>query len=204
MPGPPLRRRLRSRKSPLIAAGDSFEARFTPPRAGTFIYHTHVDELRQQPAGMSGALIVLERGQRYDPATDIPVLITSPRDSADEAHTVLLNGRLAPAPLDVRVGVPHRLRFVNITIARPSIRVELRRDTTLLTWRALAKDGRELPAARQLARPARQQISIGETYDFEFTPAAAGEYRLEVRTGNGVLIAVMALRARGAGEPESP
>jgi hypothetical protein len=71
-------------------------------------------------------------------------------------------------------------------------------------WRALAKDGRELPAARQLARPARQQISIGETYDFELTPAAAGAYRLEVRTGNGVLIAVMPLRARGAGEPESP
>ncbi len=192
------------RVSPLIAPGDSFEARFTPPRAGTFIYHTHVDELRQQPAGMSGPLIVLEPGQRYDPGTDVPVLITSPPDSADEAHTVLLNGRLAPAPLDVRVGVPHRLRFINITIARPSIRVELRRDTTLLTWRALAKDGRELPAARQLARPARQQISIGETYDFELTPATAGEYRLEVRTGNGVLIAVMPLRARGAGEPESP
>jgi FtsP/CotA-like multicopper oxidase with cupredoxin domain len=190
--------------SPVIAPGDSFEARFTPPRAGTFIYHTHVDELRQQPAGMSGPLIVLEPGQRYDPATDVPVLITSPRDSADEAHTVLLNGRLTLAPLDVRVGVPYRLRFINITIARPSIRVELRRDTTLLMWRALAKDGRELPAARQLARPARQQISIGETYDFELTPAAAGAYRLEVRTGNGVLIAVMPLRARGAGEPESP
>jgi FtsP/CotA-like multicopper oxidase with cupredoxin domain len=191
------------RVSPLIAPGDSFEARFTPPRAGTFIYHTHVDELRQQPAGMSGPLIVLEPGQRYDPTTDIPVLITSPRDSADERHTVLLNGRLAPAPVDVRVGVPHRLRFINITISRPSIRVELRRDTTLLTWRAVAKDGGELPAARQLARPARQQISIGETYDFELTPAAAGEYRLEVRTGNGVLIAVMSLQATGAGERES-
>jgi hypothetical protein len=152
---------------------------------------------------MSGPLIVLEPGQRYDPATDIPVLITSPRDSADEAHTVLLNGRLAPAPLDVRLGVPLRLRFINITITRPSIRVELRQDTTLLTWRALAKDGGELPAARQLERPARQQISIGETYDFELTPDAV-EYRLEVRTGNGVLIAVMMLRGREAGEPESP
>jgi hypothetical protein len=153
---------------------------------------------------MSGPLIVLEPGQRYDPATDIPVLITSPRDSADEARTVLLNGRLAPAPVDVRVGVPHRLRFINITIGRPSIRVELRRDTTLLTWRALAKDGGELPAARQFARPARQQISIGETYDFELTPDAVGEYRLEVRTGNGVLIAMMSLRAREAGEPGGP
>jgi len=192
------------RMSPLIAAGDSFEARFSPPRAGTFIYHTHVDELRQQPAGMSGAIIVLEPGQRYDPVTDIAVLITTPRDSAEQRRTVLLNGRLAPAQVDVRVGVPHRVRFINITIGRPSIRLELRRDTTLLTWRALAKDGRELPAARQVARPARQQISIGETYDFELTPAAAGEYRLEVRTGNGVLIAVMSLRARGPGERESP
>lgn len=192
------------RVSPLIAAGDSFEARFTPPRAGTFIYHTHVDELRQQPAGMSGAIIVLDPGQRYDPATDIAVLITTPRDSADQGRTVLLNGRLAPAPVDLRVGVPHRLRLINITTGRPSIRLELRRDTTLLTWRALAKDGSELPAARQLVRPARQLISIGETYDFEVTPTAAGEYRLEVRTGNGVLIAVMPLRATEAGDPERP
>ena len=37
------------RLSPVIAPSDSFEARFTPPRSGTFIYHTHVDEPRQQP-----------------------------------------------------------------------------------------------------------------------------------------------------------
>jgi len=185
-----------TRLSPLVAPGDSFEARFTPPRAGTFIYHTHVDELRQQPAGLSGPLIVLEPGRRYDPATDIAVLITTPRDSADEAQTVFINGRRTPAPLDVQGGVPHRLRIINITIGRPSIRVELRRDTTLLSWRALAKDGGELPAARQLARPARQVISIGETYDFEVTPAAAGEYRVEVPRGSGTLLAVMLLRAR--------
>ena len=33
-------------------AGDSFVVRFTPPRAGTFIYHTHADESRQQHAGL--------------------------------------------------------------------------------------------------------------------------------------------------------
>ena len=47
------------RISPLIAPRDSFEARFTPPRAGTFIYHTHVDEERQQPAGLAGPIVVL-------------------------------------------------------------------------------------------------------------------------------------------------
>jgi len=35
------------RISPAIAPRDSFEARFTPPRSGTFIYHTHLDEVRQ-------------------------------------------------------------------------------------------------------------------------------------------------------------
>ena len=36
---------------------DSFVARFTPPRAGTFVYHTHVNESRQQLAGLAGALV---------------------------------------------------------------------------------------------------------------------------------------------------
>jgi FtsP/CotA-like multicopper oxidase with cupredoxin domain len=183
------------RLSPVIAPGDSFEARFTPPRAGTFIYHTHVDELRQQPAGMSGPIIVLEPGQRFDPATDIPVLISTPRDSSDQTHFVLLNGRRAPAPVQVRVGAPLRLRLINITLGRPSMRVEVRRDTTLLSWRARAKDGSELPATRQLVRPARQTISIGETYDFEFTPSEPGAYRLEVQRANGVQLAVMLLQA---------
>ena len=144
---------------------------------------------------MSGPLIVLEPGQRYDPATDIPVLLSTPRDSADQTRTVLLNGYLAPPPRAVRVGMPHRLRLINITVGRPSIRVELRRDTSVTVWRPLAKDGGELPAGRQLVRPARQMISIGETYDFEFTPAEAGEYRVEVRRGSGGLLAVIVLRA---------
>ena len=45
-----------ARLSPMIAPGDSFEARFTPPRSGTFIYHSHVDEPRQHRAGLIGAL----------------------------------------------------------------------------------------------------------------------------------------------------
>ena len=34
------------RLAPLVAPGDSFIARMTPPRAGTFIYHTHAHEAR--------------------------------------------------------------------------------------------------------------------------------------------------------------
>src|SRR5439155_6951843 len=71
--------------APVIAPADSFEVRFTPPRAGTFIYHTHVDELRQERGGLAGPLLVVEKG-RFDPTKDVTVLISSPSDSAEEEH----------------------------------------------------------------------------------------------------------------------
>jgi FtsP/CotA-like multicopper oxidase with cupredoxin domain len=184
------------RLAPMIAPGDSFDARFTPPRAGTFIYHTHIDELRQEPAGLAGPLIVLEPGARYDPATDLTVLISSPSDSAQEARAVLLNGSLAAAPLELRSGLAHRLRMINITIARPGMRMELRSDSAVGTWRVIAKDGAELPAGRQVTTSARQPISIGETVDVEVTPLGMGELRLEARTARGVLLGVVPVRVR--------
>src|SRR5262249_5482950 len=51
--------------APLIMPGDSFTAHITPPRAGTFIYHTHMHN-SQLFAGMYGPLIVLEPGQRFN------------------------------------------------------------------------------------------------------------------------------------------
>ena len=62
----------------MIHAGHEFEARFTPPRAGTFMYHTHMNEVEQVEAGLSGPLIVLEPGQVFDPARDHVVMATVP------------------------------------------------------------------------------------------------------------------------------
>ncbi len=41
-----------NRLAPIIAPGDSFVAHMTPPRAGTFIYHTHAGELAQLTGGL--------------------------------------------------------------------------------------------------------------------------------------------------------
>lgn len=195
------------RLAPVIAPGDSFTARFTPPRAGTFIYHTHVDEVRQEPAGLAGAIVVLEPGQAFDPATDHPVLITSPSSFEEGRTVVLLNGSAAPAPLVLRAGVPHRFRFVNMTTRRPALWVQLRRDTALVSWRPLAQDGADLPDARRAPGPAfLHNLSIGQTFDFEVVPDAPGELRLEVRSG-GVNVPVHPLLAtlpiRVVGEEEN-
>jgi FtsP/CotA-like multicopper oxidase with cupredoxin domain len=184
-----------SQLSPVIEPRDSFEVRFTPPRSGTFIYHTHAHEPRQLRAGLSGALLVLEPSQTYDPATDVPVLITIPRNAVDFGR-VLINGSLLPPPLDWKVGVTYRLRVINIHPVRTSLSAFLVSDSSRMTWRAIAKDGITLGAGDATDRRAQQQVSVGETYDFEFTPRAARDLRIEVRAAGGLLLGVQPIRVR--------
>jgi hypothetical protein len=58
-------------------------------------------------------------------------------------------------------------------------------DSTATRWLAVAKDGMDLPAHQRVMRPAWQPVSIGETYDFMFTPPAPGRYLLQVRNQRG-------------------
>ena len=181
------------RVAPVIAPADSFEARFTPPRSGTFIYHPHADEVRQQQAGLSGALLVVDDPATYDPAHDLVVLLSTPRREADGGH-VLLNGSLAPAELELKVGERYRFRIINIHTFRPSIMVRLLRDSLPATWRAVAKDGMDLPAARAVSGPAVQQFGNGEAYDFEFVPNEPGALRMTVSSAVGDLLVSLPIR----------
>jgi FtsP/CotA-like multicopper oxidase with cupredoxin domain len=181
--------------SPVIAPKDSFEARFTPPRSGTFIYHPHADEVRQQAAGLSGAIVVLDDPRRYDPVKDIVLLVSTPRRQADQG-VVLLNGTSTPAPIAMRVGDRYRLRLINIHTSRPSMIARLGRDSTVLEWRAVAKDGMELAPDQATRRPAMQQMGNGEAFDFEFTPTSPGDHRFWVTTGANVLLVTMPIRVR--------
>ena len=176
-----------------IATNDSGEMRLTPPRAGTFVYHSHYDQARQMRAGVVGALIVTEPG-KWDPTRDFPVVISSPSDSVAEESSVLINGAIAPLALDLRRGITYRLRLVNITTARPGLRLELRQDSTVTTWRPVAKDGNDLSANARGARPARQSLSIGEAIDVEVLIVRPGDYRLEVLTRNGALLGTLPIR----------
>jgi hypothetical protein len=72
----------------------------------------------------------------------------------------------------------------------------LQRDSTPETWRAVAKDGMDLPAERALTGPAVQQLGNGETYDFEFTPRAEGTLRFLVTTGTDIPLVSMPVRVR--------
>ncbi|MBC8088244.1 MAG: multicopper oxidase domain-containing protein, partial [Phycisphaerae bacterium] len=169
--------------SPMIAPGDSFQVRFTPPRAGTFIYHTHAIEERQQLAGLAGAIVVNEAGVKRDEATDIPLLLSAPTDFAEQGRKALVNGSSTPRAQVMQTGKTYRLRLVQMSTSRALLRVELFRDSSHFAWRLVAKDGADLPPVARSMRPSRTALGIGETYDFEVTPTSVGSMRLEVRVG---------------------
>jgi hypothetical protein len=109
---------------------------------------------------------------------------------------VLLNGSPTPPVREMRVGERYRLRFINAHTFRPNLRMRLLRDSTLLEWRAVAKDGMDLPADHASVGPSETQMGNGETYDFEFVPSAAGDLHLDVTTGAGALLVSMPIRVR--------
>jgi FtsP/CotA-like multicopper oxidase with cupredoxin domain len=178
-----------NRLTPAIAPGDSFEMRITPPRAGSYMYHTHVNDIRQQGAGLYGAFIVLEEDQAWDPETDRIVLISSSRD-----FDVLLNGTREPEPVFMQTQQTYRLRLMNITVQNANIHVRLVRDGAPVHWLPIAKDGWDLPPHQRVPTVSDQMISIGETLDVEYEPGTAGELQLEIRSGEGSLILAQPVR----------
>jgi FtsP/CotA-like multicopper oxidase with cupredoxin domain len=161
-----------SRVAPLVAPGDSFMVRITPPRAGTFMYHTHMDETEQLIGGMYGPLLVLEPGESFDPDTDRVFVIGGAVHDGEYSHATI-NGRLQPAVQTFRAGVAYRLRFINIS-SDATVELALVEDGAPLRWIGLARDGAELPAPLQADRVARLRFGPGQTYDFHWTPAHAG------------------------------
>jgi manganese oxidase len=173
--------RTRSSVAPMIAPGDSFTVAFTPPRAGTFIYHTHIDEGPQLSVGMYGPLIVVEPGDRYDPETDLVFMIGGAMERGKDVTA--LNGRSEPPPRLLKAHTRYRLRFVNIHAADVAL-VELRADSVLLAWQPIAKDGADLNPAVVADVPARVRwIGAGETYDYVWTPDRAMDAVLTVSLG---------------------
>jgi FtsP/CotA-like multicopper oxidase with cupredoxin domain len=162
-----------------IEPGDSFVAEFTPPRAGTFMYHAHFDEMRQILGGLYGPLIVIEPGTTLDTATNRLVLVGALL--RNDSLFGVINGRTDPAPIELRALRTYRFRLFNIGDARTSF-VLRRPDSSAVAWRAVAKDGADLPASQTGDWAEPLMTGPGEIADFEFTPDAPGELILDVHS----------------------
>lgn len=170
---------------PPIEPGGSFAAEFTPPRSGTFPYHSHLHELRQIGTGMYGAIIVTDAPR--DTTRDHLVVAGGgglPVFNKQGTNFLLVNGRTSPRPLTMTVGDTNRVRIVSIH-ADLALNYRFGNDSTIARWTPIAVDGADLPPAMRTSRLAKIRMGPGETADFNFVPMRAGRMELEVWIDNG-------------------
>jgi FtsP/CotA-like multicopper oxidase with cupredoxin domain len=170
---------------PPIPAGGSFAAEFTPPRSGTFPYHSHLHELRQIGSGMYGAIIVTDAPR--DTTRDH--LIVAGAGGLPVFHKqlpamILANGRINARPIRMTVGDTNRVRIVSIH-ADVALTFQLGSDSATARWTPIAVDGADLPPALRKSTLARIRMGPGETADFTFVPTRAGQMVLEVFNDSG-------------------
>jgi manganese oxidase len=163
--------------APMIAPNDSFVAHLIVPRTGTFIYHTHLNDIEQLTSGAYGPIVIMEPNKRFDPLTDHT--ITVGWWSSRRPARLVINGDSLPSPITMRYNKLQRIRFVNIGPAA-LVRIVLQRDTTAMKWRPVAKDGAALPADYQVIEVAKRALSTGETFDAEWTPPSRGRYNITI------------------------
>ncbi len=138
-----------------IATGESFRYDFTPPDAGTYWYHSHMNTAEQVGRGLYGPIIVEEPAAppvdrdllwvlddwKLDQQAQIVSDFDNPRDLARAGrlgNTVTINGKI-PQALGVEAGERIRLRLINAANAR-IFALRFQRHRTLV----IARDGQPL------------------------------------------------------------
>ena len=168
-----------------IEPGGFFEYRFVVPDAGTFWYHSHLNETVQMERGMYGALIVndvadpvvddekifmiddmkLDKHDEFTkPSWFLPRMIE--RHDGRQGNTLLLNGK-ENLVIEMNGGQTERWRFINSSSARYFL-LQLGGKT----FRMIASDGglleHPLPFTEALITP-------GERFDIVVGPFEEGE-----------------------------
>ena len=167
---------------PSIKPGDSLTVRWTPPRTGSYMYHSHFREAHQMGSGLYGPIIVVEPGQKLDPETDRVLFFGAAGPPGNVVFgpmpKFLLNGQAQPDAMNLKAGTKYRFRFFDLAGDAP-LMVSINAGETPIQWRAVAKDGYPLPPSQAVSKPAVLMFDPGEIYDFEITPSAAGELELK-------------------------
>lgn len=166
---------------PAIPPGDSLTVHFTPPRAGTFMYHSHFNEFQQIPSGLYGAIIVTDSAHPAPGDHDRTFIFS---DGGPITNVIsgpfpplVMNGSSKPEPVELRAGATYRFRLINIR-GDALLNLSLTQNGRPTNWRIVAKDGADLPSGQLAMHPAALLFAPGEIYDVEFTPGSAGDFAL--------------------------
>ncbi|MDH5382840.1 MAG: multicopper oxidase domain-containing protein, partial [Cyclobacteriaceae bacterium] len=173
------------KQSPIIEPGEEFTYKLSAMRAGTFIYHSHLDDIHQITQGLYGPIIVLDENETFNAKLDHPYIVSwNASDDSGETFSfknLELNGQVVQPEMKIKVGERHRLRLINISPAG-KVNIQMTKNNEIIELLYLAKDGADLPQAQQIQLEKSPNYGPGETADFEFEPTEAGVYTLKIES----------------------
>jgi manganese oxidase len=177
-----------------IPPGETFKYEWTFRQHGTFMYHSHHDEMTQMALGMMGMVVVHPRDYpgappdrdfaimlsewRIDPGTLRP----NPNEMTD-FNVLTMNGRCFPgtAPLVVKKGDRVRIRFGNLSaMDHHPIHVHGH------SFRIVGTDGGDIPESARWPE-GTVLVPVGSTRDIEFTADALGDWAVHCHMTHHVM-----------------
>lgn len=166
-----------------IKPGETFKYEFELHQFGTYMYHSHHDEMTQMQLGMMGMFVVHPKEKETAPPDhDYAILLSewkvevgSRRPDPNEMtdfNIFTMNGRSFPGtePLLARTGEKVRIRLGNLsTMSHHAIHVHG------FNFKVVATDGGPIPESAQYPE-ITVHIPTGTTRTMEFIAAAPGDW----------------------------
>ena len=178
-----------------IAPGETFRYEWTFKQHGTFMYHSHHDEMTQMALGMLGMIVVHPRrppaGYRVD--RDFVIMLSEwkvvpgakrpdPNEMTD-FNILTMNAKAYPgtAPLVCRKGDRVRIRFGNLS-AMDHHPIHLHG----YYFKVVATDGGPLPVSAQWPETT-VLVPVGSTRDVEFVADEPGDWAMHCHMTHHVM-----------------
>jgi len=180
-----------ARIAPMIAPNDSFIVRFTPPRAGTYMYHIHGERGAELASGLYAPLVVADSAAPFDPRKEHFFAFAD--GGPGEDNPIFINGSASPDTLELTAGTPYRFRLIYIS-SDDVYMTTLRGPSGLPLARSFGLDGFETPNI-PLA-PVQYPTGPGHTRDIAVTFDSPGDYALVAQRTTGGQTTSVPIRVR--------
>jgi FtsP/CotA-like multicopper oxidase with cupredoxin domain len=167
-----------------IRKGETFKYEFTFRQHGTFMYHSHHDEMTQMAMGMMGMVVVHPRRPPADYRVDrdfvimlsewkvVPGTMRPDPNAMTDFNMLTMNARAFPGtePLVAKTGDRVRVRFGNLS-AMDHHPIHLHGHY----FKVVATDGGRLPTSAQWPETT-VLVPVGSTRDVELVADAPGDW----------------------------
>ncbi|MBP9838346.1 MAG: multicopper oxidase domain-containing protein, partial [Proteobacteria bacterium] len=177
-----------------IQPGETFLYEFTLKQHGTFMYHSHHDEMTQMSMGLMGMIVIHPRESKTPRPDRDFVLLSSewkivpgtsrpdPMEMTD-FNILTFNGKVYPstAPLVAKIGDRVRIRLGNLS-AMDHHPIHLHG----LFFKVIATDGGDIPESAQWPETT-VLVSVGSTRTIEFIADNPGDWPMHCHMTHHVM-----------------